>query len=162
MPLTPATRDQLLTSLERLIRTGRHVGARAASQLYGELPSFGWALLVPLQREGDQRCSELAARAGIDVSVASRQLGALARAGFVDRRPDPRDGRASLFNLTGQGADALSAARALRADWALSALSSWDEADAKLLTDLVDRLVVDLTSAAPPPASSRSAAALPG
>ena len=95
--------------VSQLVRTGRHVSARAAGQLYGDLPSFGWALLVPLERDGDQRCSALAARAGVDVSVASRQLAVLERSGYVERRPDPRDGRASLLRLTPAGAEALAA-----------------------------------------------------
>ncbi|MCW2699580.1 MAG: transcriptional regulator, MarR family [Blastococcus sp.] len=147
MPISPETRDRLTASIAQLVRTGRHVSSRAAAQLHGELPSFGWALLVPLERDGDQRCSALAARAGVDVSVASRQLTALERSGHVVRRPDPEDGRASLLALTRTGADALAAARALRSDWALGALAGWDEADARLLSDLLDRLVSDLDPA---------------
>jgi DNA-binding MarR family transcriptional regulator len=147
MPISPATRDRLTASVSQLVRTGRHVSSRAAAQLYGDLPSFGWALLVPLERDGDQRCSALATRAGVDVSVASRQLGVLERSGSVERRPDPLDGRASLFRLTAEGAQALTAARALRSEWALSALGGWDEDDARRLSELLDRLVADLESA---------------
>src|SRR5215218_6218530 len=150
MPITPKTRDRLTSSIASLVRTGRHVGVRAAAQLYGELPSFGWALLVPLERDGDQRCSALAHRAGVDVSVASRQLAVLERQGHVERRPDPQDGRASLLRLTPQGASALAAARALRAEWSLAALSGWDESDARLLSELLDRLVADLQTAGAP------------
>ena len=157
MPISPETRDRLTASLAQLVRTGRHVGSRAAAQLYGELPSFGWALLVPLERDGDQRCSALAAQVGVDTSVASRQLAALERSGHVIRRPDPHDGRASLLSLTPQGADALAAARALRSDWALGALAEWDEAEARQLSDLLDRLVADLESAgAAHPGATRS------
>jgi DNA-binding MarR family transcriptional regulator len=147
MPISPETRDRLTSSIAQLVRTGRHVSSRAATQLYGELPSFGWALLVPLERDGDQRCSALAAQVGVDISVASRQLAALERSGHVVRRPDPHDGRASLLSLTREGAEALAAARALRSDWALGALAGWDEADARQLSDLLDRLVADLESA---------------
>ncbi|MCW2532040.1 MAG: transcriptional regulator, MarR family, partial [Blastococcus sp.] len=100
MPITPETRDRLTSSVSQLVRTGRHVSSRAAVQLYGELPSFGWALLVPLERHGDQRCSVLALQVGVDVSVASRQIAVLERLGYVERRPDPQDGRASLLRLT--------------------------------------------------------------
>src|SRR4051795_392117 len=113
MPVSPAACERITSNLSRLVRTGRHLAARAAEQLYGELPSFGWTLLVPLERDGEQRCSALAAHAGVDVSVASRQLAALERSGHVVRRPDPQDGRASLLSLTQTGADALAAARAL-------------------------------------------------
>lgn len=145
MPISPETRDRLTASIAHLVRTGRHVSMRAAAQLYGELPSYGWSLLLPLEQDGDQRCTALAARAGIDVSVASRQLGALERSGYVARRPDPQDGRATLFRLTGQGAEALAGTRAVRADWALSVLSGWDEDDARRLTDLLDRLAADFS-----------------
>jgi DNA-binding MarR family transcriptional regulator len=144
MPITPETRDRLTASVSQLVRTGRHVSARAAGQLYGDLPSYGWSLLLPLERDGDQRCSALATRAGVDVSVASRQLAVLERAGYVERRPDPLDGRASLLRLTPAGAAALEDARTLRSDWALTALSDWDEDDARRLTALLDRLVTDL------------------
>src|SRR3712207_2578668 len=109
MAISPETRDRLTSSVAQLVRTGRHVSSRAAAQLYGELPSFGWALLLPLERDGAQRCSALAGAAGIDVPVASRQLGVLERSGYVERRPDPADGRASLLSLTPAGVEAIAA-----------------------------------------------------
>jgi DNA-binding MarR family transcriptional regulator len=160
MPITPETRDRLTSSVAQLVRTGRHVSARAATQLYGDLPSFGWAMLVPLERDGEQRCSALAHQLGVDVSVASRQIAVLERLGYVERRPDPQDGRASLLGLTAAGGDALTAARALRADWSLAALAGWDEADARLLSDLLDRLVSDLSTAGTG-ASARAAVPTP-
>ena len=89
MPMAPETRDRLTSAVSQLVRIGRHVGSRAAGQIYGDLPSFGWALLVPLQRDGDQRISDLAAHAGVDASVASRQLAVLERAGYVAAAPRP-------------------------------------------------------------------------
>jgi DNA-binding MarR family transcriptional regulator len=150
MPLAPHTRDRLMGSVAQLIRAGRQLSSRAAARLHGDLPSYGWPLLLPLERDGDLRCSFLAARAGIDVSVASRQLAALERSGYVQRRPDPRDGRAALFQLTGRGADALATSRTLRSDWALTALAGWDEDDARRLVDLLDRLTADIDAAGSP------------
>ena len=153
MAISPEIRDRLTSSVAQLVRTGRHVSSRAAAQLYGELPSFGWALLLPLERDGGQRCSALAVRAGIDVSVASRQIAVLERAGYVERRPDPVDGRASLLDLTPAGVEAIAATRALRQDWALGALAGWDEDDARTLSGLLERLVADLESAGVPKAA---------
>jgi DNA-binding MarR family transcriptional regulator len=154
MPVTPETRDRLTSSVAQLVRAGRHVSVRAATQLYGDLPSFGWAILVPLERDGDQRCGALALQSGVDVSVASRQIAVLERLGYVGRRPDPLDGRAVLFSLTPAGAEALAQARALRAEWSLTALAGWDEAEAGRLSDLLDRLVADLETAGAPAARS--------
>src|SRR5829696_5078026 len=158
MAISPAIRDRLTSSVAQLVRTGRHVSTRAAAQLYGELPSFGWALLLPLERDGAQRCSALAIKAGIDVSVASRQIAALERSGYVERRPDPVDGRANLLSLTPAGVETIAVTRALRQDWALSALASWDEGDARILSDLLDRLVADLETAGAPKGSAARAA----
>src|SRR4051812_20608900 len=148
MPVPPATCERITSSLSRLVRLGRHISARAAAQIYGDLPSFGWTLLVPLERDGEQRCSALATLAGVDVSVVSRQVAALERAGYVQRRPDPGDGRASLFRLTPAGSAALVATRAERAHWAAAALAGWDEQDVERLGELLDRLLADLESTA--------------
>ena len=124
MPISPDTRDRLTASVAQLVRTGRHVSTRAAAQLYGDLPSFGWALLAA---RSSRTATSAAARspraAGVDVSVASRQLAVLERAGYVERRPDPRDGRASLLRLTAAGRRRARRAPARCArEWALAAL----------------------------------------
>ena len=148
MPLTPATRDRLTAGIARLLRSGRHLSARAAESLHGELPSFGLALLLPLERDGEQRCSALAAQAGVDVSVVSRQVASLERAGHVERRPDPHDGRASLIGLTPAGAAAVAQTRAVRSEWAAEALADWTEDEAARLSELLERLAADLDRAA--------------
>ena len=114
MQNTPETSERLTAGVTRLVRAGRQLGQRVAADLHGDLPSSRWALLVPLEQGGPQRCSALAARLGVDVSVASRQVSALERAGYVRRRPDPLDGRASLISLSGAGAAALARTRAAR------------------------------------------------
>ncbi len=147
VPITPETSERLTEGVARVVRSGRHLGVRAADALHGDLPSCAWALLVPLEQDGEQRCSALAVRAGVDVSVASRQLAALERAGHVGRRPDPLDGRAGLVHLTGEGVRALAVTRVLRAEWAAAALGGWDEDDARQLSGLLERLAADLDRA---------------
>ncbi|MGY1601252.1 MarR family winged helix-turn-helix transcriptional regulator [Geodermatophilus sp. SYSU D00815] len=146
MSVTPATCERITSCLSQLVRTGRHLAGRPG-RLPGELPSFGTALLVPLEREGALRLSALAQHAGVDPSVASRQIAVLERAGHVERRPDPHDGRASLLSLTPAGAAALAATRAERAHWAVGALADWEETDAQRLGELLERLTADLEAA---------------
>jgi DNA-binding MarR family transcriptional regulator len=137
--LTRETADRLTAGTARLVRAVKHLGSRVATDLYGDLPSSGWALLVLLEQDGDQRCSALAARVGVDVSVASRQVSALERSGYVRRRPDPVDGRASLISLSPAGAAALAHTRDVRSQWAAEALADWTEDEARQFTALLEK-----------------------
>jgi DNA-binding MarR family transcriptional regulator len=141
------TSERLTAGMARLVRTARHLGHRVAADLYGDLPSFGWALLVPLEQDGEQRCSALAGQVGVDVSVASRQVSALERSGYVQRRPDPLDGRASLISLSDAGAAALAHTRDVRSQWATEALSDWSEDEARQFTALMEKLADGLDRA---------------
>jgi DNA-binding MarR family transcriptional regulator len=145
--LTRQTSERLTAGLARLVRTTKHLGHRVAADLYGDLPSFGWALLVPLEQDGEQRCSALAGEVGVDVSVASRQVSALEHAGYVQRRPDPVDGRASLISLSDAGAAALAHTRDVRSQWATEALSDWTEDEARQFTALLEKLADGLDRA---------------
>jgi DNA-binding MarR family transcriptional regulator len=148
------TADRLTADLGLLIRAGRQLSHRAAHELYGDLPAFGWALLAPLERDGEQRCSALAADLGVDGSVVSRQVAALERAGYVARRPDPLDGRASLIGLSEAGAAAMARTREVRGEWAAAALADWTDEEAENLCHLLERLAADLgVGRAPRPAA---------
>ncbi len=149
MGITQDTTDRLTAGMGQLLRVGRQLSHRAAHELYGDLPSFGWAVLVPLEAEGEQRLSALACILGVDVSVASRQVAALERSGYVVRRPDPLDGRASLIGLADDGAAALQRTRSVRGEWAQSALVDWTEEEAAQLTRLLERFTADLAASGP-------------
>ena len=146
--LTPETAERLSAGVAHLVRTSKRLGSRVAADLYGDLPSFGWALLLPLEQAGHHRCSALAARAGVDVSVVSRQVSALERAGYVHRRPDPVDGRASLIGLSQAGAAALAHTREVRGQWTAEALADWTEEDARQFAVLLEELADGLDAAA--------------
>ena len=140
MQLSRETSERLTAGMARLVRTVKHLSHTVAGDLYGDLPSFGWALLLPLEQDGEQRCSALAGHVGVDVSVTSRQVSALERAGYVHRRPDPLDGRASLIRLSDAGAAALARTRDVRSQWATEALSDWSEDEARQLSTLLEKL----------------------
>jgi DNA-binding MarR family transcriptional regulator len=55
--------------------------------------------------------SELAARLQISKQGAGQIVDDMERRGYVERRPDPDDGRARLLHLSGRGRAALAAAR---------------------------------------------------
>jgi DNA-binding MarR family transcriptional regulator len=70
---------------------------------YAEVrPSYG-SVLVPLFEEDGLRMTELAARARLAKQTMTTMVRVVERAGLVERRPDPRDARATLVYLTKRG-----------------------------------------------------------
>ena len=76
-------------------------------------PSQFRALRV-LNHHGALRLSDLSVRLHIAPRSATEVVDALEARGLVERRPDPRDRRATLVELTGQGTGVLGAIRAAR------------------------------------------------
>lgn len=62
-------------------------------------PSFG-AILVPLFEEDGLRLGELARRGGLTKQTLTTLIRRVEAAGYVERRPDPEDGRAARLHLT--------------------------------------------------------------
>jgi DNA-binding MarR family transcriptional regulator len=73
---------------------------RFAAAGYGDVrPSYG-SVLLPLFEEDGLRMGELADRARLSKQTMTEMVRRLERDGLVERRADPRDGRASLIFLT--------------------------------------------------------------
>ncbi|MEV7632300.1 MarR family transcriptional regulator [Microbacterium sp. NPDC089318] len=62
--------------------------------------------LYVLGMHGPLRAGDLAERMHISRPTASKQLARLERAGMIDRRSDPDDGRATVVSLSAEGAAA--------------------------------------------------------
>jgi DNA-binding MarR family transcriptional regulator len=62
-------------------------------------PSYG-SILIPLFEEDDLRLGEIARRARLSKQTMTTLVRLLERDGLVERRSDPRDGRATLVRLT--------------------------------------------------------------
>jgi len=73
------------------------------------------AALGALDREGPQSISDLAAGAKMRPQSMAQTVKELEESGYVERRPDPHDGRSVLFAVTAQGRERLRALRAARA-----------------------------------------------
>ncbi len=99
------------------------LGDAILDELYARLKGLGFAEIRPahgcvfghIDDEGD-RLTELAERSGLTKQSVGEAVGDLERLGFVERVPDPADGRAKIIRLTPHGADALAAAAAIFAD----------------------------------------------
>ncbi|MGK2852532.1 MAG: MarR family winged helix-turn-helix transcriptional regulator [Microbacteriaceae bacterium] len=63
-------------------------------------------------RMGGIRLTELAERAQLSLAATSELVNDLVELGYLERRPDPLDGRAKLIDLTARGRELMSAAGA--------------------------------------------------
>ena len=70
--------------------------------------------LATLIAEGPQRAGTLAETEGVTAPAMTRILNSLDELGYVERRPDPADRRASLVEATAQGRDLVTSGRSLR------------------------------------------------
>src|SRR5688500_15567493 len=97
-------RDQTLYRL--LLRASRAEATatldRINEQGYGDVSLTDTGLLANLDTEGTT-ISALARRAGVSRQAAGQQVASLERAGYVERRPSERDGRAVVVIQTARG-----------------------------------------------------------
>jgi len=145
--------DELVAALNHEIsRHGRllHVMKSQMAALVPEgLDMAAFSLLFTLVRCGPARQGELAGLALLDPSTVSRHVAQLARAGYVQRRPDPEDGRAVQLVATSSG-DALAAEIGRRRELMIrQALADWAPDDLRQLVRLMGRLNDDLDAFRP-------------
>lgn len=145
--------DELVVALNHEIsRHGRllHVMKGQMATLVPQgLDMAAFSLLFTLVRCGPARQGELAGLALLDPSTVSRHVAQLARAGYVQRRPDPEDGRAVQLVATEAG-DALAAEIGRRRELMIrQALADWAPDDLRQLVRLMGRLNDDLDAFRP-------------
>jgi DNA-binding MarR family transcriptional regulator len=140
-PDTPA--EQLAVSLYRLGLVHRAIAREALS----ELGTQGFMALAMIDRNGAMRVSEVAERLHVDLSVASRQVAALARAGYAARASDPSDGRAQRITITPAGHEVVVESHRRMVDAFAAALSDWPDDDIVDLAGRLDQLRDDFSAA---------------
>jgi len=102
-------------------------------------PSQFRALRV-LNHHGAMRLSDLSVRLHIAPRSATEVVDALESRGLVERRPDPRDRRATLAELTAQGTGVLRAIRAARGTEAERVFDRLSPADREHLARILRQL----------------------
>jgi DNA-binding MarR family transcriptional regulator len=130
-------------SIEALVRQLYGLGAirrRLEAEALAGLGSQGFNALAVVHVQGPVRVSDVAEQLGVDLSVASRQVAALAAAGFVDRGTDARDRRAQLLRITASGDAALRTAHERMVAAFTEALSDWSDEDLDTLAGGLGRL----------------------
>ena len=117
------------------------------ARIFEELAAAGFDDVTPAQARVFQRIApdgsrltELAAQAGITKQSAGFLVDQLERAGYVERVPDPADGRARLVRVAERGARSVEVSRAVvarvEAEWTAHVGASRMAELRGILTDL--------------------------
>ncbi|MEJ2861076.1 MarR family winged helix-turn-helix transcriptional regulator [Actinomycetospora flava] len=149
LPAPPGVDDRWLVSDRlghQLIRVMRAVERAKAGKSVGPdgVERAAYVLLARLVLEGPRRSNALAESVHSDPSTVSRQVAGLVRAGLVERRPDPEDGRATLLAPTDEGLRVFHANRDRRNREIGAMTEYWDEGDRVRLVELLEQLAGDL------------------
>lgn len=146
----PMPTDEVCMDLIRQLRTSSRLQHAWSAQLWQEEQGPHPAavmLLSEIERRGESRLSDLAKHRMVGLPVISRQVAELAAAGLIDRRPEPKDGRASLVRVSEEGARQLAHWRRLQVDFLREALAGWNEQDLRTLIARLQTVNADLRAA---------------
>lgn len=105
------------------------------------LPIGQASVIARLDRDGPSYVSDLAAADRVRPQSMAQTVGELEAQKFVRRRPDPRDGRRMVVELTDEGLAVLQADRRQREGWLAQAIDhDLSLADQKVLHEAIDVL----------------------
>lgn len=141
--------ERLARQLFRLIRTVERTKAQAAAARGDNLERASFGLLVELVDRGPRRTTALADAVFADPSTVSRQVTQLVQLGYVERQPDPEDGRASRLAATELGRAHLAEGRRRRNEMLAGVLAGWSAKDREQLVRLMERLNDDFENYRP-------------
>lgn len=115
-------------------------------------------VLVTLAEEGPLTQTDIARRIQVEQPTAAALLQRMAKAGLIERSPDPRDGRATRISLSAHARKVLPQALELRSATDSAATADLSAHEINLLHDLLRRVMANLDtmidSEGPGPASS--------
>jgi DNA-binding MarR family transcriptional regulator len=129
---------ELMTLVRHMDTLGRK------GSLYVQVDRAGYLALRTLERLGPIRTNALAEALHLDASTVTRQVTALVAGRFVERRPDPADGRSSTLALTSEGRRTMRAVERERRRVLNEMFSDWAEDERRDLGRVLTKLNVSL------------------
>lgn len=121
----------------RLLVSAGRFGRTVTRALQPTHASFVWRILGTLDADGAVRMTHLATNEGVTPGTMTTNMQRLEQLQFVTRKPDPADGRATLFEITARGRVELQDHRAKVGE----ALNQFVEALSPLEVAAVDRAI---------------------
>lgn len=141
--------EEAITRIGR-ISTGREAARIRAERAGLTLSRPAISILSSLRKAGPVRLSSLARLTDLEAPLISREIRELVAAGYVDRDPDPTDGRAGIVALTAEGDAAYQAYRTATDAIVAETFAEWSAGDLRTLRALLERVATDF---ARPPVS---------
>jgi DNA-binding MarR family transcriptional regulator len=131
--------DRLQHQVALFARRAEQTRLGAAGELRYTMDRAAYLLLGRLEAEGPMGVKALAQAMSIDSSTVTRQVTPLVDQGYVDRVPNPDDGRAVLLRLSRLGADRLHEVRRARIRLMSEMCGDWSAEDRERFTELLTR-----------------------
>jgi len=145
-----ASLQQIERSIGRIGVVGSSVRAVRwrAARAGVDVSTPGMGILGVLERDGPQRVSLIARKAGMVGPQVSRELRSLEAAGYVERTTDDADGRAVVVSINAKGTDAYLRLRDASVAAAGTALAGWSSDELAELARLLNRMADDFAAVA--------------
>jgi DNA-binding MarR family transcriptional regulator len=134
-------------SCGRLVRGFARVKAQLLALAREDVDWSAHLLITRLAADGPMRSSELADMMQADPSTVSRQVATLVKDGYVERRADPVDGRASLLVVTERGAQFYAEHLRVRNEHYQRMLADWSEDECRAFAAMTTRFTEGITQA---------------
>jgi DNA-binding MarR family transcriptional regulator len=141
--MVPSARNAALDTIQRELTAFARRARATAARMHPELSLVSYTILAHLEEQQGCRATDLAAYYLLDKSTVSRQVAALERLGFIERRTDAADHRVQVLHLAPRGIEILAAAREQRREAFEERLAHWDAADMTRFAEYLVRYNAD-------------------
>ena len=136
--------ERLERSLALLGRRAGPLHALLARRASVALDRVACLVLKTVASGGSIRITDLARESGVEVPTMSRHVANLTQAGYLQKTPDPADGRVWWVQLTGKAIATLERLESERRLVLSNVFSTWTRADCDAFVELLDRFSSDL------------------
>ena len=122
-------RESSLDIVQRELTAFARRARATAARMHPQLSLVSYTILSHLEERRGCRATDLATHYMLDKSTVSRQVAALEKMGFIERRVDDNDHRVQVLCLAPGGEEVLASARSSRQESIRARLADWAPED---------------------------------